>query len=279
MLTLANQDEAAVKIRIGYDITYECMQPTAMLLLLNVHYSRTSDLVQPDYLIADPPVPISGYRDSFGNWCTRIVAPPGPLRLRADTVIRDSGLPEPQVWSAREHPVHELPEEALVYLLGSRYCETQLLSQAAWDLFGQVQPGWARVQAVCDYVNRHLTFSYPNARPTRTAWEAWNERSGVCRDFAHLAITLCRCLNIPARYCTSYLGDIGVPVSADPMDFAASIEVYLGDQWYTFDPRNNVPRIGRVLIARGRDATDVAISTSFGPSLLTNFTVITEELS
>ncbi len=267
-----------MQIRVGYDITYECPGPTPMLLMLNVHFSRASDMIMPDFVTTDPAVPIGGYRDMFGNWCTRILAPAGRIRLMGNGVVRDTGLPEPQVWSAREHPVQELPEETLTFLLGSRYCETQLLSQLAWDTFGHLTPGWSRVQAICDYVNKHLVFSYPNARPTRTAWEAWNEGTGVCRDFAHLAITLCRCMNIPARYCTSYLGDIGVPVSADPMDFAASIEVYLGDQWYTFDPRNNVPRIGRILIARGRDATDVAISTSFGPSALLNFTVITDEI-
>ncbi len=267
-----------MQIRVGYDITYECQQPTPMLLVLNVHYSRASDMVMPDFVTTDPNVPIHGYRDGFGNWCTRVLAPAGRIRLMGTGVVRDTGRPEPQVWSAREHPVHELPEETLIFLLGSRYCETQLLSQLAWDTFGHLTPGWSRVQAVCDYVNRHLVFSYPKARPTRTAWEAWNEGTGVCRDFAHLAITLCRCLNIPARYCTSYLGDIGVPISPDPMDFAASIEVFLGNQWYTFDPRNNVPRIGRILIARGRDATDVAISTSFGPSTLLNFTVITDEI-
>jgi transglutaminase-like putative cysteine protease len=179
---------------------------------------------------------------------------------------------------AQQHEVRDLPEETLVFLLGSRYCETDLLSDIAWSLFGHTQPGWARVQAICDFVHNHISFNYQNARSTRTAWDAFNERTGVCRDFAHLAITFCRCLNIPARYCTGYLGDIGIPPPYGVMDFAAWMEVYIDGTWHTFDPRNNVPRIGRVLIARGRDAVDVAIATTFGPNTLQSFTVWTDEI-
>lgn len=264
-------------IHLGYELIYACPQPTPMILTLNVHYSRVSDLVVADHLMSDPAVPISGYRDGFGNWCSRIVAPPGRIRLFTDAIIRDGGQPDRLVPDAVQHRIEDLPEETLVYLLGSRYCETDRLSETAWSLFGPVPLGWARVQAVCDFVHRHIVFGYEHARPTKTAMEVFDEGKGVCRDYAHLAITFCRCLNIPARYCTGYLGDIGVPPSADPMDFSAWFEVFLGGHWHTFDARNNTPRIGRVLIARGRDAADVAISSTFGPNTLTGFQVWTEQ--
>ena len=267
-----------VQIRLGYELIYECQQFTPMILTLNVHYTRASDLVRPDYLVTDPPVPVKMYRDGFGNWCSRIVAPPGRFRLTTDALINDHGEPEFVPRHTEQHAVESLPEDTLVYLLGSRYCDTDHLSTIAWDLFGKTGLGWQRVQAVCDFVHQRITFGYQYARPTKTAWEAFNERQGVCRDFAHLAIALCRCLNIPARYCTGYLGDIGVPPVDAPMDFAGWFEAYIGGNWYTFDPRNNQPRIGRVLIARGRDAADVAISTTFGPAVLSSFRVWTDEV-
>ncbi len=267
-----------MQIRVGYDLRYAFPQPTPMILTLNVHYSRASDLVGPDVMLTDPAVPIRSYRDGFGNWCTRLVAPQGHLRIHADAVVNDPGTPDPVSPAAQQHPVEALPEETLVFLLGSRYCETDRLSAAAWKLFAQSPPGWGRVQAICDFVNQHITFGYEFASPTKTAWEAFNERRGVCRDYAHLAIALCRAMNIPARYCTGYLGDIGVPPPHGPMDFAGWFEAYLGGEWHTFDPRNNVPRIGRVLIARGRDAADAAIATTFGPNTLENFVVRTEEV-
>ena len=266
-----------MKIRVGYELIYECPQPTPMLLMLNIHYSRASDLAVPDHLTTSPPVPITGYRDGFGNWCSRLVAPPGRITIASTAILRDSGRPDPVLPAALQHPVQELPEETLLFLLGSRYCDTDRLSETAWALFGQTPPGWARVQAICDFVHNHITFGYQYARSTRTAFEAYQERVGVCRDYAHLAIAFCRCMNIPARYCTGYLGDIGVPPGG-PMDFAGWFEAYLGNGWHSFDARNNTPRIGRVLLARGRDATDVAISNSFGPSVLTGFQVWTDEL-
>jgi transglutaminase-like putative cysteine protease len=249
-----------------------------MILNLNVHYSRAADLDRPDNLHTDPAVPLVLYRDGFGNWCTRLVAPAGRTRITADAVIRDHGMPEPVVPGAYQHAVESLPEEALVYLLGSRYCDTDNLSEFAWQQFSGPMSGWARVQAVCDFVHQRIAFGYEFARPTRTASEAFHEQKGVCRDYAHLAITLCRCLNIPARYCTGYLGDIGVPPADAPMDFAGWFEAYVGGNWYTFDARNNQPRIGRVLIARGRDAADVAISMTFGPNELESFRVWAHEL-
>lgn len=267
-----------MKIRVGYELIYDCPQWTPMILTLNIHYTRVSDILVPDHILTDPPTPITAYRDSFGNWCSRIVAPPGQIRISADAIIKDSGRPDEIIPWAQQYAVEDLPGETLVYLLGSRYCETDRLSETAWTLFGPSPPGWARVQAVCDFVHRHISFGYQHARATKTALEVFNERSGVCRDYTHLAIAFCRCMNIPARYCTGYLGDIGVPAAPEPMDFSAWFEAYLGGRWYTFDPRNHIPRIGRVLIARGRDAADVPISNAFGPNILKSFRVWTDEM-
>jgi transglutaminase-like putative cysteine protease len=267
-----------MQIRVGYELLYDFPQPTPMLLMLNVHHTRAQDIVVPDVMTTDPAIPVTPYRDGFGNWCTRVVAPQGRLRLTANAIVNDSGQPDPPVFAWQQHQVQDLPEECLVFLLGSRYCETDRLGDIAWSLFGHAATGTERVQAICDYVHRHIVFGYEHARSTKTAWEAFNERTGVCRDYAHLAIALCRCMNLPARYCTGYLGDIGIPPPYGPMDFAAWFEVYIGGQWHTFDARNNVPRIGRVLMARGRDATDVAISTTFGPNTLAGFKVWTDEI-
>jgi transglutaminase-like putative cysteine protease len=262
-----------MQIRLGFELVYDCPKPTPMIMNLNVHYSRVSDLLRPDHLHTRPSVPVVGYRDGFGNWCSRLTAPAGEIRISTDAVIQDSGLLDASGEGAVEHPVADLPAETLVYLLGSRYCETDRLSEIAWSLFQGTPPGWARVQAISEFVHGHIRFGYAHARATKTALEAYQEHTGVCRDFTHLGITLCRCMNIPARYCTGYLGDIGVPPNPDPMDFSAWMEVFLGGRWHVVDPRNRVPRIGRVLIARGRDAADVALTTSFGPSLLESFEV------
>jgi transglutaminase-like putative cysteine protease len=267
-----------MQIRVGYEIVYECPQPTPMILMLRIHDTRAADLVIPDHLMTSPSVRVSEYRDVFGNLCSRIVAPRGQLRLSTSAIVNDSGEPEFVGRSENQLAVPDLPDECLPFLLGSRYCETDLLSEIAWAVFASSPAGAGRVQAICDYVHRHIVFGYENARPTRTAWEVFNERRGVCRDYAHLAIAFCRCMNIPARYCTGYLGDIGVTPPHGPMDFAAWFEAYLGGRWHPFDPRNNVPRIGRVLIARGRDATDVAISNTFGHNTLVAFNVSVQEL-
>ncbi len=268
-----------MRIRIGYELVYEFPKPTPMILTLSVHYSRASDLIRPDHLISNPSVPVVAYRDGFGNWCSRLVAPQGRLRLSADALIQDSGWPDAVVPNTWQIDVQNLPEETLVFLLGSRYCETDQLSDLAWKLFGQTPMGWARVQAICDFVHHHIKFGYEHASATKTALQVYHSRSGVCRDYAHLAIAFCRCMNIPARYCTGYLGDIGMPPPYGTMDFAGWFEAWLGGAWYTFDARNNQPRIGRVLIARGRDAADVAISTCFGENKLESFRVWTDEVA
>ena len=267
-----------MKIRFGYELVYNVPQLTPMIFTLHCQPQGGQQLVRPDIMRTDPPVPLFFYADAFGNTCTRLEAPPGLLRVTADGILEDGGAPEPAHWAAGEHPVGDLPPDTLQYLLASRYCETDLLMNEAWRLFGHLTPGWSRVQGICDFVNREVLFGYQFARPTKTALETFRERQGVCRDLAHLAIAFCRCLNIPARYCTTYLGDIGVPPVDAPMDFAGCMEVFLGGAWHVFDPRNNARRIGRIIIARGRDAGDVAISTAFGAAWLQTFRVWTDEI-
>lgn len=268
-----------MRLAVGSALDFDFPQPTPMIVMLNVHFSRVGDLEWPDHLTTSPSVPVRGYRDVFGNWCNRFVAPAGRFSLGTNAVVRDSGAPDPADWGAVQHAVEDLPSEVLLFLLGSRYCETDRLSDEAWRLFGQTAPGWARVQAVCDFVHRHITFGYHHARNTRTAAEGYAEGVGVCRDYAHLAVAFLRCLNIPTRYCTGYISDVGTPPPYATMDFAAWIEVYLGGRWHTFDPRNNVPRIGRVLIASGRDAADVPLTHIFGPGVLSGFQVRCEPLA
>jgi transglutaminase-like putative cysteine protease len=260
-------------------MTFELPQVTPMIAILNVHSSRISDLESPDYLVTTPSVPIEGYRDSFGNWCNRFVAPAGTFKLGTDTVIRDSGRWDISDQTAQQVLIQNLPPDTLQFLLGSRYCETDLLLDLAWSLFKDTPLGFGRVQAVCDYVHNHIAFGYEHGRPTRTATQALAEGRGVCRDYAHLAITFCRCLNIPARYCTGYISDIGLPLPHAPGDFGAWIEVFLGGRWHLFDPRNNNPRIGRILVAYGRDASDVPLTLAFGVNTLTEFRVVTDEIS
>ena len=265
-------------IRYGYDITVTCSQPTPMVCFLTVHEGRAGDLRSAEKVVTRPQVATTMYRDLFGNTGRRFVAPAGDFFISGDGTIEDNGELDPVNMDAAEIPVAALPDDCLVYLIGSRYCETDRLSQIAWDMFEHVGPGWCRVQAICNFVNQHIVFGYHNARATRTAFETYREGVGVCRDYAHLAIAFCRCLNIPARYVNGYLGDIGVPI-LDPMDFSAWIEVYLGGRWMTFDPRNNVPRIGRIVVARGRDAVDVPLINSFGPHVLKSFRVWTYDVA
>ena len=265
-------------IRAGYDISFSSDVSTPLMAMLSIHPSRNRDLRTSHRILTSPEVPTYDYLDAFGNVCTRVTVPQEGLSLRCDFVVEDSGLPDRCTPGAVQHRIEELPDDILVYLLGSRYCETDRLSETAWALFGQVAPGWPRVQAIVDFTHNHVEFGYHHARSTKTAWDAHQEQQGVCRDFAHLAITLCRCMNIPARYCTGYLGDIGVPRSDAAMDFSAWFDVYLGGEWHVFDARHNRPRVGRILMARGRDATDTALTTAFGPASLVGFEVKTDEV-
>ena len=267
-----------MKIRIGYEMVYSCTHATAMILTLNVHSSRAAYLLSPDQIMTDPPIPMSAYRDLYGNWVTRLMLPAGDTTISNDAVIYDDGEPDKISPDAKQYPVQTLPEETLVYLLGSRYCETDILSNAAWRLFGNGPTGWQRVQAICDFVHNHIEFGYEHASNTMTAAQVYASGKGVCRDYTHLAVTFCRCMNIPARYCMGYLSDIGQPPPYGEMDFAAWFEAYLDGEWHVFDPRNNKRLIGRVLIAQGRDATDVSLSNSFGDTLLKSFLVRADEV-
>src|SRR5688572_14192823 len=265
-------------LRAGFELVYNFPQPTPVILVVNIHDSRASDMLVPDVLVIEPAIPIAVYSDGFGNQCKRVLAPAGRIRLSTDCLVSDHGLADEMVPTARQDSVEDLPKDALLFLLGSRYCETDRLSDMAWQLFSQTAPGFPRVQAICDFVHNHIEFNYQNARATRSALEALTERTGVCRDYAHLAIAFCRSMNIPARYCTGYLSDLGTPPPYAVGDFAAWFEAWIGGTWHTFDPRNNVPRMGRVLMARGRDACDVAIATTFGPNVLESFRVWTDEV-
>lgn len=267
-----------MRLSIGYRFDYRFAGPTPVIALLNVHYTRISDLEQADPIIVSPAVELSAYRDGFGNWCSRFVAPAGQVTIAAKAVIRDSGLREEPDQSAGQVPLEMLPDECLTFLIPSRFCDSDRFVDLAWELFGKAEPGYARVQAVCDFVHQHLAFDYQDASAYRSASDAYQGRKGVCRDFAHLAVAFCRALNIPARYCTCYLSDLGTPPPYPPGDFAASFEAYLSGGWQMFDPRNNEPRIGRILIARGRDAADVAMLTTFGAASLVNFKVWCDQL-
>jgi transglutaminase-like putative cysteine protease len=266
-------------IRIGYDISLRFPAPTEMIMMLHTHPSLSAAMRSYEHLRSDPPLALEPFIDLYGNHCTRASCAAGLLRLRNDAIVYDGGLPDPQTPGAVQHSLRELPTETLHYLIGSRYCDLEQLSDIAWSLFGQGPAGWGRVQAICDWVHSHVSFGYQFARVDRTAHQTFLERRGVCRDYTHLAIAFCRCMGIPARYATGYLGDICVPADPNPMDFSAWFEVFLGGRWHTFDARNNTPRVGRVLMARGRDAADVALVTTFGPHVLENFTIWTYEVS
>jgi transglutaminase-like putative cysteine protease len=264
-------------LRLGYDMQFDIPEPVACVAQLRVHPSRASGLSEPDRVQVEPDIPIEEYVDSFGNQCTRFLAPAGTLRLKSDFLFEDSGEPDPANPGALAHPIAELPNAVIQFLLASRYCEVDSLAAAAFDLFGHTKPGWERVQAICNWVHDKVVFGYGFARSTKTALDVFTERQGVCRDYQHLAITFCRALGIPARYAAGYLGDIGIPPAPFPMDFSAWFEVYLEDRWWAFDARHNVPRVGRILMATGRDAADVAFFTSFGGTHLKSFLVISEE--
>jgi transglutaminase-like putative cysteine protease len=268
---------ASMLIRIGFDIEFELADPTPMILMFYVHPSRQSDLRSEEKILAEPDIPLTDFTDLYGNRCSRIMAPAGNLRLSLSALIEDSGKPDEQCLDAPQHKIGNLPNDTLPFLLTSRYCEVDKLSDIAWKLFGSTTPGWPRVQAICDWVHNHIIFGYHFADPSKSAFDVYNDPRGVCRDFSHLAVAFCRCMNIPARYVSGYMGDIGVPVVL-PMDFSGWFEVYLGDRWYTFDARHNTARIGRIVMARGRDAADVAITTNFGRAILKKFFIISDEM-
>ena len=266
-------------IRVGYDISFNVPIDVSMLLALNLHPSRLPTAVRAEAMRVEPAIPLGQFNDSYGNTCSRIHVPAGSVRITNDAVVYDNGEPDETGTDAVQHTIEQLPPDVLQFLLSSRYCEVDLLKDIAWNLFGHLPKGWPLAKGIFDFVHNHVTFGYQHARDTRTAAEVYTEKVGVCRDFSHLAVAFCRCMNIPARYVTGYLGDIGVPPVPSPMDFSAWSEVYLGGRWWTLDGRHNIPRIGRVLMARGRDATDVALTTAFGVANLEKFLVWTDEVT
>ncbi|MGV7212363.1 transglutaminase-like domain-containing protein [Bradyrhizobium sp. UFLA05-112] len=265
-------------IKVGFEIAYAAPQSTPMVIMLNIHPSRQADIIGKETVVAEPDVPIRFYHDSFGNVCGRLVAPAGGVTLKGGALVRDTGLADEVMPTAQQLPIEQLPNELLLYLMPSRYCETDKLTDIAWSLFAKSEPGWKRVCAITEFVHQHVTFGYEHAHHMKSAHDVYESRSGVCRDFAHLAVAFCRCMGIPARYCTGYMGDIGIPAEPFPMDFSGWFQVYLSGKWLTFDARHNVPRIGRILMATGRDAADVALSTSFGRMELKKFEVVSDEV-
>jgi transglutaminase-like putative cysteine protease len=268
-----------MQIKVGFEITYASVQPTPMVIMLSIHPSRQTDIIGTEIITAEPYVPIGFYRDSFDNICGRLVAPAGGVTLFGSALVRDSGLPDVVNPAAEQVPIEKLPDDLLLYLMPSRYCETDKLTDTAWSLFGNTKPGWERVAAITEFVHKHVTFGYEHAHHMKSAHDVYEQKSGVCRDFAHLAVAFCRCMGMPARYCTGYMGDIGIPPEPSPMDFSGWFQAYLSGEWYTFDARHNVPRIGRILMGTGRDAADVALSTSFGRMDLKKFIVISDEVA
>jgi transglutaminase-like putative cysteine protease len=265
-------------IKVGFEIAYDAAQATPMVIMLNLHPSRHADIIGKETVVAEPDVPIRFYHDSFGNVCGRLVTPAGGVTLKGSALVRDTGQPDEVMPAAQQIPIEQLPNELLLYLMPSRYCETDKLTDIAWSLFGKTEPGWQRVAAITEFVHTHVAFGYEHAHHMKSAHDVYEQRSGVCRDFAHLAVAFCRCMGIPARYCTGYMGDIGIPPEPFPMDFSGWFQAWLSGRWFTFDARHNVPRIGRILMATGRDAADVALSTSFGRMELRKFEVVSDEV-
>ncbi len=267
-----------MEIKVGFEITYAAAQPTPMVIMLNIHPSRQADIIGKETVVAEPDVSIRFYHDGFGNVCGRLVAPAGGVTLKGSALVRDTGLPDEVRPSAQQLPIEQLPNELMLYLMPSRYCETDKLTDIAWSLFGKTEAGWKRVAAITEFVHNHVTFGYKHAHHMKSAHDVYKQKAGVCRDFAHLALTFCRCMGIPARYCTGYMGDIGIPPDPSPMDFSGWFQVWLSGKWFTFDARHNTPRIGRILMGTGRDAADVALSTSFGRMELKKFEVVSDEV-
>jgi len=265
-----------VHLRIGCQLEVHCDQPTPLLALVHPHGSLVPDLLAPERLQWGPERAYEVLADPSGNrWC-RLLAPAGTTRLHYAATLHCSDAVDPVLPSMGACPVEALPIYTYRFLNPSPYCDTPALMELAWSTFAGVAPGWPLVQAICDWVHGRIRFDYEAVRPHKRASDALADGAGVCRDYAHLAISLCRCLNIPARYCTGYLGYTGIPMGEAPVDFSAWFEVFLSDRWVVFDARHNIPRCGRVLIARGRDAADVPFLRSFGPHQLAGFEVITE---
>jgi transglutaminase-like putative cysteine protease len=266
-----------MEVRVGCDFQYETQWPTPTVMQVQPHEDGAHRVMHQSWE-SDPPVAMREFRDLYGNTCRRFTLPGGEVHLRFDALVEVAGEPDELDPAATQLPVEDLPDETLHFTLPSRYCLSDVLSGTAWELFGGTDPGWGRVQAICDWVHENIRFQYGSSTPLTTAADVYEQRAGVCRDFAHLAVTFCRAMNIPARYVFGYLPDIGVPPPEFPMDFCAWFEAYLGGRWRTFDPRNNERRVGRVVIGRGRDALDVAMVTTYGSHTLRSMLVRADEV-
>jgi transglutaminase-like putative cysteine protease len=265
------QIASPLALRVGCEFVHDAGFATPAVVLVRAD-EREVQVMSEQWTI-EPPTLHHDYRDLYGNACRRLTFAPGKTTLRYDAVVHVPPTPADTDWFALEVPVADLPDDTLVYTLPSRLCPSDRLADRAWELFGHLQPGWSRVQAICDWAHANIHFAYGSSQPYTTSADVVEAGTGVCRDFAQVAVSFCRALNIPARYAFGYLPDIGIPLSDAPMDFCAWFEAYLGDRWYTFDPRNNQRRIGHVIIARGRDALDVAMVTTYGDARLETMTV------
>lgn len=264
-------------VRVGCEFIVESSAPTPTAGIVRPRDRGWHTLLDERYSLS-PDVPIHAYVDGFGNHVWRWTAPEGQMRIRYDAIVDVPPGADPLLVDLPGTPVDALPDEVLVYTLPSRHCQSDLVIDTAWQLFGELPDGSARVQAICDWAHTNIEYGYGNSISTTSGYDAYQQRRGVCRDFAHIAVMFCRAMNIPARYVCGYLPDIAVPYDPVPMDFHAWFEAYLDGEWRTYDARHNTPRIGRVLIARGRDAVDTAFLTSYGPSTLTGFTVWADEI-
>jgi transglutaminase-like putative cysteine protease len=273
---MAHMIDARLRIDVGCEFVYEVEVPTPAIFMVRPEV-QDGQYVLAERWSLEPHAPFHDYRDLYGNICRRTMLPAGRSTIRYFGQVEVSNELDPYAPYAVQYTAEALPDDVLIYTLPSRYCVSDLLGDEAWRLFGATPPGWARVQAICDYVNAHLRFSYGTSTPSTTALDAYQARTGVCRDFAHLAISFCRAMNIPCRYAFGYLPDIDVPPPDAPMDFCAWFEAFLDGKWFTFDPRNNQRRRGRAVIARGRDALDVAMVTTYGQALLHAMVVTAEE--
>lgn len=266
-----------MRVRVGCRFAYESSYPTPMLLVVRPRHDYNHTVIDEHWEI-EPPIPLHAYVDSFGNHIWRLQAPEGILNISYDAVADVPPTADPQHWHLPKTPVEDLPDDVIVYTLPSRHCPSDLFVNDAWNMFGHIEGGWTQVQAVCNWLHGNVTYGSGSSTSVTTGWDAYQARRGVCRDFAHMGISFCRALNFPARYVCGYLPDINVPFDPAPMDFHAWFEVYMDGAWHTFDARHNRPRTGRVLIATGRDAVDVAFATIFGNTLLTNFKVWADQV-
>jgi len=274
----ASQSGGRMRVRVGCEFLYNAEVATHALIQVEPRLEGGVRALDEQWQ-NEPQIGMSRYVDGYGNVCRRATICPGISSLRYDALLEVPGTSDPERLDAVEVAPRDLPDEALIFTLPSRYCPSQELADDAWSLFGSSPPGWRRVQTICDWVHSEVRFGYVDSPPLATAIDVFNSRAGVCRDFAHLAVTFCRALNIPARYVFGYLPDIGVPVAPEPMDFAGWMEVFLDGAWWTFDPRNNQRRVGRALVGRGRDALDVAMISTYGGPELTSMTVWADEVT